>query len=133
MDIKDISALSLSELQRLRTRVEAELKRRAETSRKDLLKKVQKLASEHGMSLEELLDGEAPKAAAKPAPRAAASTGKRRTAGPKKGSTVAPKYRHPEDSSLTWTGRGRQPLWVGSFIENGGTLESLLIQAPPAE
>jgi DNA-binding protein H-NS len=29
--------------------------------------------------------------------------------------TVAPKWRHKEDSNLTWAGRGRQPKWIKKF------------------
>ena len=25
---------------------------------------------------------------------------------------AAPKYRHPDDASITWTGKGRQPKWI---------------------
>lgn len=46
---------------------------------------------------------------------------------PKTGS-VAPKFRCPTDASLTWTGRGRKPLWVDSHLQNGGTLEALMIR-----
>lgn len=48
--------------------------------------------------------------------------------GPRKTSTVAPKYRHPRDASLTWTGRGRQPLWLVAEIKKGKTVDSFLIQ-----
>lgn len=40
---------------------------------------------------------------------------------------ILPKYQHPDDSSLTWTGRGRKPLWVIEQLENGQTLEALAI------
>jgi len=47
----------------------------------------------------------------------------------KKGS-VAPKYRDPANPSVTWTGRGRQPLWFAEAIKKRGvTAESLLIGA----
>lgn len=50
----------------------------------------------------------------------------RGTAAPKvKG---VPKYRSSIDSSLTWTGKGRKPAWVVTYIDNGGELESLLIK-----
>ena len=71
----DISALSLNELRRLQTKVEAEIRRRSDTAKKDLLKRMQKLAAEHGMSLNEVLGQEAsekpaaaPKKAAAPKP-----------------------------------------------------------------
>lgn len=28
---------------------------------------------------------------------------------------VAPKFRHKEDSSLTWSGRGRMPKWIKKY------------------
>ena len=40
---------------------------------------------------------------------------------------VAPKYRNPANSSETWTGRGRQPLWVADAVMGGKSLEDLLI------
>ncbi len=51
-------------------------------------------------------------------------TGKAQTRGKTK---VAPKYRHPEDSSVTWTGRGRKPKWILELLEQGKTLEDLEI------
>ena len=47
---------------------------------------------------------------------------------PKKaGSKAAPKYCHPENPNLTWTGRGRAPLWVVSHEAKGGSRSELLI------
>ena len=40
---------------------------------------------------------------------------------------VEPKYRNPNDANQTWTGRGRKPLWVVEHLENGGSLEEVLI------
>lgn len=40
---------------------------------------------------------------------------------------VAVKYRHPLDTTLTWTGRGRQPKWVVAFLNAGGTQEQLAV------
>ena len=37
---------------------------------------------------------------------------------------VAPKYRL---GTLTWTGRGRQPRAIADYVEQGGSLEGLLI------
>lgn len=43
---------------------------------------------------------------------------------------VAPKYRHPEDPSQTWSGRGKRPLWLVALLKKRGvTLDSLLIEA----
>ena len=39
-----------------------------------------------------------------------------------------PKYRHPENPSLTWSGRGRQPAWYKELVEAGTSEEDLLIR-----
>ena len=65
----------------------------------------------------------------------AASDTKRRAAAPaksvkgKKRGKVAPKYRNPANKTETWTGRGRQPLWVKGVIEGGGSLDDVSIRA----
>ncbi|MEM7490890.1 MAG: H-NS histone family protein [Pseudomonadota bacterium] len=43
------------------------------------------------------------------------------------GSKMAPKYRHPENASVTWSGRGRQPQWYKDHIENGGKAEDMAL------
>ncbi len=37
------------------------------------------------------------------------------------------KYRHPENSEITWSGRGRQPGWFKDAIEAGKTPESMAV------
>lgn len=34
-------------------------------------------------------------------------------------STAKQKYRHPDNSTLTWSGRGRPPAWLLELEENG--------------
>lgn len=47
-------------------------------------------------------------------------------------STVAPKYRNPGNSTQTWSGRGKRPLWfVEALKKRGVTAESLLIAGAP--
>ena len=41
---------------------------------------------------------------------------------------ATPKYAHPENPSLTWSGRGRYPEWVKDHIENGGDKDDFLIK-----
>ncbi|WP_018607875.1 H-NS family nucleoid-associated regulatory protein [Uliginosibacterium gangwonense] len=126
----DISNLSLSELRRLQARVEAEISRRTDTTKRDLLKKVQKMASDAGVSLEDLIDS---KPAAKAAgakrgrkPKAAVAAPTAPVRGKKKGK-VAPQYRHPDDASLQWTGRGRKPQWVAEQLATGKSMDDLKI------
>ena len=44
-----------------------------------------------------------------------------------KGGKVAPKYRNPDDSSETWTGRGRQPRWLVAKIAKGHKVDQFKI------
>jgi len=37
----------------------------------------------------------------------------------RKGSKVAIKYRHPDDHSKTWTGRGVAPIWMQELLNAG--------------
>ena len=40
---------------------------------------------------------------------------------------VRPKYRNPESPSETWSGRGKQPRWVGAQLRSGKKVDELLI------
>jgi DNA-binding protein H-NS len=40
---------------------------------------------------------------------------------------VLPKYQNPENSTETWSGRGRQPRWVQAQLKAGRKLEHFLI------
>ena len=40
---------------------------------------------------------------------------------------VQPKYRNPERASETWSGRGKQPLWVVAHLRSGKKVDDLLI------
>jgi DNA-binding protein H-NS len=40
---------------------------------------------------------------------------------------VPVKFRHPKDSSLTWTGRGRKPAWVVQWLASGQPLTALVV------
>lgn len=42
--------------------------------------------------------------------------------------TVPAKYRHPNEPSQLWTGRGSQPHWVVEYLAKGGCLDDLLIK-----
>lgn len=35
-------------------------------------------------------------------------------------------YRHPENPTITWSGRGRKPAWYIAHVEAGGDPEALL-------
>lgn len=47
--------------------------------------------------------------------KASNTTKKKNKVGAPKGVKVAPKWRHKEDSALTWSGRGLTPKWVKKY------------------
>ena len=124
----ELSSLSLSELRRLQSKVETEIRRRSDTAKKDLLKRMQKLAAEHGMSLNEVIGQESTEKAA-PAPRkAAAKPAAKKVAKP--ASVI--KFRHPENPAIGWTGHGRKPQWVIDWLAQGKPLDELRTDAAAA-
>ena len=38
-----------------------------------------------------------------------------------------PKYRHPENSELTWSGRGKPPTWLSELLEQGHAKDEYVI------
>ncbi len=104
----DLTALSVAELNKLLADIPKEIVRREKGEKARFRKELEALAAKSGYSLEELLadGGEKAKRVGKP---------------------VAAKYRHPDEQSLTWSGRGRQPKWVAEFLANGGKIETLVI------
>jgi len=118
MDIK-LNKMSLTELRRLQSKVEAELKRRDDTAKKEALKAMKKIAAEHGVALSDVL------AEAKPE---GTKTKRTRKASPAKGKRVPVKYRNPADATQGWTGRGRKPRWVEAWLGDGKSLDELLVK-----
>ena len=117
---KKLSAMTTAELNRLRSRIDTELKRRDTAARRDVLKQFKKIASEHGMSLNDVIGA--------PKEKAPASTKPARKASPAKGRRIPMKYRHPSDPAMGWTGRGRQPRWAAEWVESGKSIDELLIK-----
>ena len=112
-DLKGLTAKDLKTLI-----VQAKKQQSALTKRKpaaEIRKKLTALAKAEGYSIGELFGGKAPKGAAKA--KKAGTRGK-----------VAPKYRNPANPKDTWTGRGRQPLWMAEQVKKGKKPEDFLIK-----
>ena len=122
----DLSSLSVAELRRLQTKVETEIRRRSDTAKKDLLKRMQKLAAEHGMSLTDVIGGQEATEKAAPAPKKAAAKPAAKKAA-KPASVI--KFRHPENAAIGWTGHGRKPQWVIDWVAQGKSLDDLRADA----
>ena len=101
----DLSPLTLAQLRELNQVLPKEIERREKEERAAVRAEIEQLARQRGFEISDLLGvpDQKPKI------------------------TVAIKYRHPQNSTLTWTGRGRKPKWVDEFLNNGGTMEQLLI------
>lgn len=103
----DLAQMTLVEIKELQQRIPAELKRREEGEKQSVLNEMRTLAVQRGFTLEEVL-------------------GKPKK-GTRSGTPVKIKYRHPSNPDLQWTGRGRKPVWVQEWLNQGGSLESLLV------
>ena len=120
----DLNAFSPQQLDALIT--QAKERKTTLKKRKPLAavrKKLTDLAAAEGYSIAELFSGSTPRATSAAAPAARKSATKGRKLG-----KVAPKYRNPANKNETWTGRGKQPLWLAAYTKKGRKLEEFLIQ-----
>jgi DNA-binding protein H-NS len=106
----NLDELSIDELIKLQGRIANEIKQRKSRQKKEVLGKLKAIAAASGYTLEELV-------------AASASAGRDEKAV----RSGAAKYRHPSDPSLSWTGRGKRPRWVGECLAQGKTLADLAI------
>lgn len=115
----DISAMSVGELQKLRTRIEKEIESRNKKQRGQAMDEIKSIVAKYGLKLDEVMGkpvarkprNEASKTAAKPAKK-----------------PVAILYRHPENPVLTWSGgRGRPPQWIKDWKASGRSLDEARI------
>ena len=101
----DLEALSLSELKKMQKDVAKAISTFEDRQKAEALAKVEALARDLGYSLAELVGTE------KKSSRAPA----------------AAKYRHPGNSGLTWSGRGRNPQWFVEALAAGKMAEDLAV------
>lgn len=92
MKDNQLEKMTVKELRDLKSRIDSAIAARQSKDRAELKQKMMALAEEAGLSLDDVI-------------------GSSRRVGRGKGS-VAVKFRHPDDSSMTWTGRGRRPRWL---------------------
>lgn len=97
----NLSALSASELQQLKSTIEKELSERS--SKLQAIEEVKKLAASKGLKLEELF----------------AELGGGKVKGKRELGPAPVRFRHPQDSSLTWSGRGKRPNWMKDALSKG--------------
>ena len=103
----DLSKLSSEELRQLRKDIDKEVAARRRDEQKQAKQEMKQVAERYGFSVEELVG--------------ATGAGRKTRAPAKAGVT----FRHPDDPSKTWTGRGRKPNWVKEWEAGGGSVEEL--------
>ena len=101
----DLEALSLTELKKMQKDIAKAISTFEDRQKAEVRAKVEAFAIDLGYSLAELL-GTKTKIARAPAPA---------------------KYRHPENTALTWSGRGRRPQWFVDALEADRTAVDLEI------
>ncbi|MFD1510292.1 H-NS family nucleoid-associated regulatory protein [Lacimonas salitolerans] len=99
----NIDEMSLDELKALQKQVSRSIDNYKERQRQKALAELEAKANEMGFNLNDLL-----------------SAKKIRKGG-------IPKYRHPDDPTVTWTGKGRRPDWIKDALAEGKSLDDLLI------
>ncbi|KRW97002.1 H-NS family nucleoid-associated regulatory protein [Paracoccus sp. MKU1] len=99
----DLESMDLKELRDLKQKVDRAINDFESRQRQKAVDAAKEVAEKFGFKLTDLLNSATSK---KP---------------------VVAKYANPEDTSQTWTGRGRQPQWVKDQLANGASLEDLAI------
>ncbi|MQR01316.1 H-NS histone family protein [Glaciimonas soli] len=101
----DLSNLSVADLRTLQEQIKQALKEREHEEKNKAREQILAIAQGAGISLKDLLGNT----------RVKSGVAKK----------VAVRYRNPNDASLQWTGRGRQPKWVQEWLASGKTLDAL--------
>lgn len=101
----DLNTMDLKQLKSLRSDLERAIASFEDRRRREALTALQEQAKNLGFSLEELVTGKMPKQRKSP----------------------AAKYVHPENSSITWSGRGRKPIWFAEALAAGKKPEEMIV------
>jgi len=101
----DLNPLTLKELKQLSKDVAKAISSYEDRQKAEALARVDAVAKEMGYSLSELIGIERKKLRA----------------------PAVPKFLHPENPSMTWSGRGRKPRWFVDALATGKTEEELSI------
>ncbi len=99
----DLEQMSREDLLALQKQVKKALDTYQDRRKQDALVEMQEVARRHGLDLNEIIGNK------------------------KKASVSAPKFRHPDNPSLTWAGKGRKPHWLNEELSDGRNLEDFRI------
>ena len=93
-----LEAASFDELLQIQKDLDKLIKRKEKQAKRDKITELKRMAAEFGLDITV-------------------------NASDKTASTS--KYTSPNNSELTWSGKGRKPKWVQEHLDNGGNLEEL--------
>lgn len=111
----NLDELSIDELGKLIRQAERKLEKKRMEAVKAAQAEIGKIARDLGVSVDDLLQEKATRK----------KKAARKKLGPRKRAAI--KYRNPANSSETWTGRGKHPIWLREALEKGATLESFRV------
>ena len=120
---------SLDKLRKERQKIDKAIKLAEKRDKKATLQQMAALAKKNGFELHELMPGSSSAPARSTGTSRATGKSKPRKKIGKARAKVSPKYAHPDDPEKTWTGRGRNPLWVSELLDSGKSLDDLLIDS----
>ena len=122
----DYTTWSIDDLKKEQKVIEKTIKLKETNERKHVLAELKAVARRSGYSLEEFLALELGNPTQASAAKASIQQ-KNKKSFTKKRAPAKIKYRSPLNAEDTWTGRGRKPRWVSSFLEHGGTLDEIAV------
>lgn len=102
----NLSKYTTQELYQLKKDIDKELKSRRRDDAKKAQKEMKAVAEKYGFNLNELVGSQTSRSG-RPAGQV--------------------RYQHPEDSSKTWSGRGRKPVWIKEWEAAGRSLDELKV------
>ena len=99
----NLSNLNVAELRDLEEKIRREVKKREGEELTRAREEILSIAQKLGVPLKEILGAQGKGKPGKPASN----------------------FQHPDNASLSWSGRGRKPGWVKQWLESGKELEAL--------
>ena len=115
----NLDELSVDELEKLIKQAESALDKKRKAELKNAQAVLEKMAKDLGVDPQDLLKNAADKKKTTRKKAAKKKTGVRRPA--------KVKFRDPNNSSNTWTGRGKRPLWLQDALSKGANLDDFFV------
>lgn len=99
---KDLSQMTYAELVELTKQAESMMNEQRILALEAVIVQIKELAEDNKISLDDIITK--------------LSDSRPATAKTSQKSSVKPQFAHPENPSLTWSGRGRTPVWVLEYV-----------------